>query len=69
MQIPRTPGHVCEAHAQEFWTGLLNYARQQRSMASEGLDAPGIVVGSDPSLAKVQMVTAKASRVPLRRAS
>jgi hypothetical protein len=68
-RIPTIPGHACEAHAQAFWTGLLNYVREQRSASNEGLDVPGIVVENDPSLAKLRKVTAKASRMPLRRAS
>ena len=26
MRIPAVPEHVCNAHAKEFWTGLLAFA-------------------------------------------
>jgi hypothetical protein len=29
LEIPSIPGQVCIAHALEFWSGLLTYAKDQ----------------------------------------
>ena len=70
-QIPTIPGRVCEAHAQEFWTGLLDYVRKQHARPNVSLEAPCSVVVNDPSPVKLRLVAAKADIgcEPLRRAS
>jgi hypothetical protein len=35
LEIPAIHGRVCIAHALEFWTGLLNYAKDQAQPAEQ----------------------------------
>jgi len=49
-QIPTISGRVCEAHAEEFWTGLLAYAKNQ-SM-SQNHETPGVT-----AMAKLRRIT------------
>ena len=39
LQIPTTPGDVCQKHAIEFWTELLAFARERSACAPQA-DAP-----------------------------
>jgi hypothetical protein len=39
VQIPTTPGDVCQKHAIEFWTDLLAYARERAACEPQS-DAP-----------------------------
>jgi hypothetical protein len=77
--IPTIPGRVCRAHAQEFWTGLLTYVRDQ-SKPTEHPETPCVCgVCNDMSLVKLRMIAAGAAagpvpagdpeRVPMRFAS
>ena len=69
-QIPTIPGRVCELHAQEFWTGLLAYAREHHSPPNESHDL-ATRAGKNQSLPTPRLVTAKAGvpLVSLHRAS
>jgi hypothetical protein len=35
LQIPATPGDVCQKHAIEFWTDLLAFARERSTSGPE----------------------------------
>jgi hypothetical protein len=39
-RIPSNPGEVCRTHAIEYWTGLMAYARAQRTATAGCAPAP-----------------------------
>jgi hypothetical protein len=72
-QIPTIPGRVCEAHAREFWTGLVAYARDHRLMPSESDETSPVTEGVNlrliPGRASAASSRKAIEREPLRLAS
>jgi hypothetical protein len=63
-EIPAAPGRVCRTHAQEFWTGLLTYVKDQ-SKPTEQTETPcACGVCNDMSMVKLRMIAAGAAAGP-----
>src|ERR1700681_4718410 len=63
-EIPAIPGRVCRAHAQEFWTGLLSYVKDQ-SAPTEKPETPCVCgVCNDMSMVKLRMIAAGTTAGP-----
>ena len=62
LRIPSIPAEVCRAHAIEFWTGLMAYAKQDRSDFCEHDQPPSLCATCNESSA--QKATSTDDRSP-----
>jgi hypothetical protein len=63
-QIPATPGQVCRAHAEEYWAGLLIYARDQRSQPGDDDETSCVCRVNNLASVKPRMIAADAAAPP-----